>query len=311
MESLTLQTFNNDFEVVVVEDGSEVTSKDVVDRFLSNLNIRYFTKENSGPGLTRNFGMREAKGDYFIILDSDCILPIQYLTEVDDTLTSNFTDVYGGADASHESFTAIQKAINYAMTSMLTTGGLRGSKNLKSKFQPRSFNMGLSKEAFNTTKGFSEQRFGEDIELIFRLWNANFESQFIEQAFVFHKRRTSWKSFYKQVFNFGAARPILNRLYSHTAKITYWFPSVFVLGFLFSIIAYVAGFKWLLVCYGLYFILILLNSWYKNNSIIVALLSVFASLLQFCGYGFGFVRSFFRLHILQRSVKNTFPRMFS
>ena len=311
MESLIHQTFNNDFEVIVVEDGSEFTSKDVVDHFSSSLNIRYFTKKNSGPGLTRNFGMNEAKGDYFIILDSDCILPSRYLTEVDDALTTNFTDVYGGADASHESFTTIQKAINYTMTSMLTTGGLRGSKNLKSKFQPRSFNMGLSKKAFNATNGFNEQRFGEDIELIFRLWQANFESQFIEKAFVFHKRRTDWKSFYKQVFNFGAARPILNRLYPYTAKITYWFPSVFVIGFLLSIIAYVVGFKWLLVFYGLYFGFILFNCWYRNKSISVAVLGVFASLLQFCGYGLGFLRSFFRLNILQKSVKNTFPRMFS
>ncbi len=311
MKSLTNQTFSNDFEVIVVEDGSEATSKNIIEHFSSNLNIRYFTKKNSGPGLTRNFGMREAQGDYFIILDSDCILPKTYLTEVENALTTNFTDVYGGADASHESFTSIQKAINYVMTSMLTTGGIRGSKNLKSKFQPRSFNMGLSKEAFQTTKGFNEQRFGEDIELTFRLWNANFKSQFVEQAFVFHKRRTNWSSFYKQVFNFGAARPVLSELYAHTAKITYWFPSVFVVGLLMSIFFYAIGFKWLLVSYGLYFAFVLLDSWYKNNSIKVGVLSVFASLIQFSGYGFGFLRSFFRLNILQRSVQNTFPRMFS
>jgi len=255
--------------------------------------------------------MREAAGDYFIILDSDCILPKKYLTEVDNALTTQFTDVYGGADASHASFTPIQKAINYAMTSVLTTGGIRGSKNLKSKFQPRSFNMGLSKKAFLVTKGFSAQRFGEDIELIFRLWSANFESQFIEQAFVFHKRRTDWQSFYKQVFNFGAARPVLNKLHDNTAKITYWFPSVFILGLLFAIIMYFLGFKWFLVSFGVYFTLILFDSLYKNKSIGVALLSVFASLLQFCGYGFGFLRSFFRLNVLQRSIQDTFPRMFS
>ncbi len=296
----------------MIEDGSERTSKHVVDHFSNRLAIRYFTKPNSGPGLTRNVGMEEAKGDYFIIVDSDCILPKTYLKEVDKALRTRFTDAYGGADAAHHTFTPIQKAINFSMTSVLTTGGIRGNDKLKSTFQPRSFNMGLSKEAFQSTKGFNSQRYGEDIELTFRLWKTNFETQFIEKAFVYHKRRTNWHSFFKQVFNFGAARPILNRLYPGSAKLTYWFPSVFIVGFLMSIIIFLMlGFSWLLACYGFYFILILFNSWINNKSLYVAVLSVLATLLQFCGYGLGFLRSFFRLHILQRSVKDTFPRMFS
>ncbi len=270
------------------------------------------SKPNSGPGLTRNYGMNHAKGDYFIILDSDCILPKTYLEEVNNALETHFTDIYGGADAAHSSFTPIQKAINFSMTSLLTTGGIRGSEKVKTKFQPRSFNMGLSRKAFQVTKGFSTQRFGEDIELTFRLWNANFESQFIERAFVFHKRRTTWRNFFKQVFNFGAARPILNRLYPETAKITYWFPTIFIVGLIVSILFIaVIGFKWFLLCYGLYFICILLVSFFKNKSLKVAILSMYATFLQFCGYGIGFLRSFFRLNLLGKSVKDTFPRMFS
>jgi len=294
-----------------VEDGSKVTSKHVIDHFSDRLDIHYFTKDNSGPGLTRNFAMEQAKGDYFIILDSDCILPKTYLNDVDQALTVRFTDAYGGADAAHHSFTSIQKAINFSMTSMLTTGGIRGSEKLKSKFQPRSFNMGLSKNAFHVTNGFNEQRFGEDIELTFRLWSANFETQFIEKAFVFHKRRTDWRSFFNQVFNFGAARPILSRLYPPTAKLTYWFPSMFIVGLVTSILLYILGFKWLLACYGVYFVFITVDSCIKNKSLYIAFLSVFATFLQFCGYGIGFLRSFLRLHILQKSVKDTFPRMFS
>ncbi len=294
-----------------MEDGSEVTSQHIVDLYSNRLDIRYFMKTNSGPGLTRNYGMEQAKGDYFIILDSDCILPKEYLNEVDIALTSNFTDAYGGADASHESFTSIQKAINFAMTSILTTGGIRGSEKLKSKFQPRSFNMGLSKKAYESTKGFSAQRFGEDIELTFRLWSANFETQFIEKAFVFHKRRTNWRSFFRQVFNFGAARPVLSQLYPHTSKLTYWFPSLFIVGLLVAVIAFILGFKWLMAGYLLYFILIIFDSWLKNKNLDVALLSIFATFLQFCGYGLGFLRSFLRIHILQKSSEDSFPRMFS
>jgi len=311
LESLIHQTYTEDYEVVIVEDGSTIDAKSVIAKYSDQLNITYHYKSNSGPGDSRNFGMRNAAGNYFIILDSDCILPKEYLANADIALQADYVACFGGPDNAHDSFSDVQKAINYAMTSMLTTGGLRGNKNLKSKFQPRSFNMGLSKEAFRETKGFNAQRFGEDIDLTFRLWRANFDSQFIENAFVFHKRRTDWQSFYRQVFNFGAARPILNKLYPSTAKITYWFPSFFIIGLFISITLFFMDFEWLLACFGFYSILIICDSLIRNKSLIVAILSLLASLLQFCGYGLGFLRSFFRLNILRKSTTESFPRMFS
>jgi glycosyltransferase involved in cell wall biosynthesis len=311
LDSLVAQTFAISFEVVVVEDGSDNTSKKIVNSYSDKLNVHYFVKGNSGPGLSRNFGMQKASGDYFIILDSDCILPSTYLQDVDIALKHNFTDAYGGKDASHPSFSNIQKAISYSMTSVLTTGGIRGHKNLASKFQLRSFNMGLSKIAFEKTNGFGSQRFGEDIDLTFRLWQNGFESQFIEKAFVFHKRRTHWRSFFKQTFNFGAARPILNNQHPTTSQITYWFPSLFIVGLLFSIIVYMFNLKIFLYGYFLYFILIFFGSLIANKSPFVAMTSMYATLVQFLGYGTGFLRSTFRLYILKKSVKDTFPRMFS
>jgi len=311
LESLTMQTFEGPFEVIVVEDGSKVDSEKVALQFSDTLSINYFFKENSGPGLSRNFGMEKATGNYFIILDSDCILPSKYLSEVDAVLKRNCTDVYGGADASHASFSIIQKAINYSMTSVLTTGGIRGNKNAKSKFQPRSFNMGISKAAFEKTKGFGKQRFGEDIDLSFRLWQGGFESQFIEEAYVYHKRRTNWNSFFKQTFNFGAARPILNKQHIHTSKITYWFPSVFVLGLFLSVSFSILGRYELLFLYIFYFGCILIHSLFMNKSISVAIVSVFSTLVQFLGYGTGFLRSFYRINILKKTLPETFPRMFS
>ena len=310
LESLTLQEFENDFQVLIVEDGSDKTSKNIIEKFKNKLQIQYYTKDNSGPGLSRNFGMQKATGNYYIILDSDCILPAKYLVEVEKGLTTNYTDAFGGPDASHQSFTYIQKAINYAMTSLLTTGGIRGNKNSVDTFQPRSFNMGISEEAFQKTNGFGSQRYGEDIDLSLRLIEHHFKTQLIAKAFVYHKRRSTLKQFFKQTFNFGAARPILNRQHPNTSKITYWFPSLFSLGMLFSVVLCCIGIPYFLWLYGVYLSLIFIDSYIQNINIVVAALSSITTLVQFFGYGIGFLRSTIRLKILGKSNTATFPKMF-
>jgi cellulose synthase/poly-beta-1,6-N-acetylglucosamine synthase-like glycosyltransferase len=238
--------------------------------------------------------MQKATGNYFIILDSDVILPKHYLTTVAKQLEYKYTDAFGGPDAAHPNFSVLQKAINYSMTSFLTTGGIRGKKSSVEKFQPRSFNMGLSKKAFEITNGFSEMRAGEDIDLTFRLWNHGLETQLIDNAFVYHKRRNSISSFFHQTYAFGATRPKLNKMYPTTAKLTYWFPSVFILGLDLSILLLFFGIYNPIVVYGLYFSLIALDASYRNNfNPIVSLLSIITSLTQFLGYGLGFLEAIF------------------
>jgi glycosyltransferase involved in cell wall biosynthesis len=290
--SLTKQSYKKDFEIIVVEDGSENCSKSVIANYKNKLDVKYFFKENSGAGLSRNFGMEKANGNYFIIFDSDCIIPPNYLKEVEIGLTKNYTDAFGGADAAHKSFTSIQKAINYSMTSFLTTGGLRGSKKAMHKFQPRSFNFGISKKAFEKTKGFSDLKIGEDIDLTFRLWQHNFKTQFIENAFVYHKRRVTFTKFFKQVYAFGKGRPFLNRKHPGTAKITYWFPSLFLLGLLFAFVSLLAGINFPISIYIFYFIVLFLDSLFKNKNIKVAFFSVISTSIQFTGYGLGFLVGF-------------------
>jgi len=290
LSSLTKQTYSNYFEIIVVEDGSEIKAKNIIENCSKELNVQYFFKANSGAGASRNFGMQHANGNYFVIFDSDCIIPPNYLTEVNKALTENYTDAFGGADAAHESFTTIQKAINYSMTSFLTTGGIRGNKKAVGKFQPRSFNFGISKEAFEKTKGFSKMKIGEDIDLTFRLWEHNFETQFVENAFVYHKRRSTFQQFFRQTFAFGEGRPFLNKKYAGTAKITYWFPSVFSILFLLSILIYVFGNQFFVGAFALYFVAIFIDSWLKNKKISVALVSVVTTLIQFFGYGIGFLK---------------------
>jgi len=292
LESLTQQDFLDSFQVLVIEDGSSITSKEIVKKYTSKLTIKYFFKENSGAGASRNFGMQKATGNYFIILDSDVILPTQYLSEVKKVLETNFTDAFGGPDAAHKSFTALQKAINYSMTAVLTTGGIRGRKQAVGKFQPRSFNLGLSQKAFEKTHGFSKMKNGEDIDLTFRLWQNGFETQLIEKAFVYHRRRSTIPQFFKQTFGFGMARPFLNKKYPKTAKITYWFPSVFILGLVFSVFLAFFGELILLACYHLYFLVLLVDATLKYG-LIVGFLSVLTTITQFFGYGLGFLKSRF------------------
>lgn len=289
LESLTKQSYKKDFEVIVVEDGSTVSSKEIVEQFSNKLNTTYYFKENSGAGLSRNFGMQKSSGNYFIIFDSDCIIPPTYLEEVEKALTSNYTDAFGGADAAHKSFTTIQKAINYSMTSFLTTGGLRGSKKAIHKFQPRSFNFGISKKAFEKTKGFSVMKIGEDIDLTFRLWQNNFETQFIENAFVYHKRRVSFPKFFKQVFAFGNGRPFLNKKYPGTSKVSFWLPTLFVIGFFIALVFLLSGFIIPIIIYAFYFVLLFFDSLIKNKNIGVALFSIVSTCIQFTAYGLGFL----------------------
>lgn len=293
LESLTKQDLFDDFEVIVIEDGSEDSSEKIVESYKNKLDLKYFFKTNSGAGASRNFGMQRASGNYFIILDSDVIVPPQYLYEVKKGLESKFTDAFGGPDAAHKNFTPLQKAINYSMTSVLTTGGIRGNKKGVGKFQPRSFNLGLSQKAFGETDGFSKMKIGEDIDLTFRLWETDLETQLIEKAFVYHKRRSTIKQFFKQTYSFGTARPILNKKYPETAKITYWFPSLFIIGFDVSILFTIFGYWQFIIFYGFYFTLLFIDSLIQNKNIKVAVLSIITSFTQFIGYGLGFLEAKF------------------
>ena len=310
LKSISKQKRDVVFEVIVVEDGSNLKSDKVVKDYEIFLNIKYYYKENSGPGDSRNFGVEKAKGKYLIFLDSDCILPNDYLMEVSSALKNNYTDGFGGADRAHTSFTDWQKAINYSMTSFLTTGGLRGSEKAKNKFQLRSFNLGISKKAFLKINGFSSQRYGEDIDLTYRLWEAKYTTQFLTNAFVYHKRRATWKEFFFQTFNFGAARPILNSKYPGSSKVTFWFPSFFVLGAFLAILDWYLDSQIFAIIYAGYFLAIYIDSLIKDRNPIVALLSIFTTITQFIGYGLGFLRSMYRLKILKKTPEEAFPKMF-
>ena len=301
---------NHDFEIVVVEDGSQISSSAIIDKFINNLDISYFYKANSGPGDSRNFGMDNAKGNYFIILDSDCILPKSYMTSVLKSLNKNFVDCFGGPDAAHESFSNLQKAINFAMTSFITTGGIRGGKNSVDAFQPRSFNMGISKEAFEATKGFGKLHPGEDPDLSIRLIKLGFKTKLIPEAFVYHKRRISWSKFYKQVNKFGQARPILNKWHPETKKITYWFPALFALGFIVASVLFFNDIRFPIWCYLAYFGVAFVMALVQNKNIIVALYSIVAIAIQFFGYGIGFLKATLKLSLSKKSAEEVLPKMF-
>ncbi|MFM7488515.1 MAG: glycosyltransferase [Cytophagales bacterium] len=290
LESLTAQTFR-DFEVVIVEDGSSRSSEKVVNDYQAKLSITYYVKPNSGPGPSRNFGFERAKGHYFVVFDSDCILPPTYFETIEKFLIENPLDAWGGPDRGHQKFTPLQQAMAYTMSSLFTTGGIRGSKNGMGSFQPRSFNMGLSRQAFEKTGGFLFDRFAEDIELSIRMKKLGLRVGLIVDAFVYHKRRANLKQFFKQVFNFGRGRVQLAKQHAGEIKWVHYFPFIFSLGFVSIPISYFIT-TWLGVIntlpYAVFICLIFADCWLRIKSPTVALFTIPAAIVQMFGYGLGF-----------------------
>ncbi len=298
------------FEVVIVEDGSTETSEAVISAYQNQLQISYYSKQNTGPGDSRNYGMQKAKGNYFIILDSDVLLPTNYLARVNAFLERDFVHCFGGPDAADPTFSSLQKAISYSMTSLWTTGGIRGRKNAVQKFQPRSFNMGLSKEAFEVSDGFGNIHPGEDPDLAIRLWKLGYETALIPEASVFHKRRISWNKFYQQVHKFGLVRPILNLWHPETAKLTFWFPAIFCVYVAIALLMALAGIGLFLQFLCLYFLIIFIGASWKYHSLRVGFKSVIATLVQFYGYGTGFLKSYYYIHLQKRQAEKQFKHLF-
>lgn len=308
----SMRQFDSDhpFEVVVVEDGSTVPCKAIVEHYQNDLSIRYISKPNTGPGDSRNHGMLNATGDYFVILDSDCILPAGYLTAVVNFLEKYPDSCFGGPDRSHPSFTTLQKAIDHVMTSVCTTGGIRGASRSTTTYEPRSFNMGLSREAFNTTGGYGTIHPGEDPDLSIRLRKAGIQTRFLPGAYVYHKRRISWGKFYKQVRKFGLVRPILNSWHPETASLTYWFPSFFVLFSISSVFLMFSFSPWSIMPLALYLLLIAFHGLLRYKSPAVALFAIAAVFVQFFGYGIAFFQSWLAIRVFGRSPRVAFPQLF-
>ena len=301
LTSLSKQTLL-DFEVLLIEDGSSIKCDKIAEKYTDKLNIRYFYKANSGRSKTRNYGMEKAKGEYFVFFDSDCVIPPFYFEKIKSTLNYNYTDSYGGPDRAHESFTDLQKAINFSMTSFLTTGGIRGSKGAKlEKFVPRTFNMGFSKNVYAQVGNFKDM-FGEDIDLSLRIKNKNYSVQFIPDAYVFHKRRINLQSFFKQVYVFGMARTSLYLLHPSSLKVVHLLPSLFLI---FSILLLLTSLFnwWFITPLIFYFILIFIASTIENKKIKIGFLSILTSAIQLYGYGWGFLKSFTQKVILRKREK--------
>ena len=340
LQSLTRQLFT-DFEVIIVEDGSSVPCREVVEKYSDRLDIHYYAKPNSGPGQTRNYGAERSQGEYLIILDSDCILPEGYFSAVEQELLASPADAFGGPDRAHESFTDTQKAINYSMTSFFTTGGIRGGKKKMDKFYPRSFNMGVRREVYQALGGFSKMRFGEDIDFSIRIFKGGYTCRLFPGAWVYHKRRTDLRKFFKQVHNSGIARINLYKKYPESLKLVHLLPAVFTLGVamlltlaLFGLgvaiqslidaggwpqretgeagglLAGVAIIVIALLPLLLYSLIICTDSSVKNRSLRIGIYSIPASFIQLTGYGTGFWRAWWQRCVLGKDEFEAFKKNF-
>lgn len=316
LDSLTRQTLTG-FEVIVVEDGSAVPCAEVCRKYADRLDLHYFDKPNSGPGQSRNYGVERALGEYVIILDSDVVLPEDYLQAVDDELRRSPADAFGGPDSAHSSFTDTQKAISYSMTSFFTTGGIRGGKKKLDKFYPRSFNMGVRREVYQRLGGFSRMRFGEDIDFSIRIFKAGCHCRLFPEAWVWHKRRTDFRKFFRQVYNSGIARINLYKKYPESLKLVHLLPMVFTVGVLSML---VLALVLLLACplcawfpllpLLLYALIILADSSRQNQSMRIGVLSIVAAYTQLMGYGFGFINAWWKRCVCGRDEFAAFEKTF-
>ena len=316
LDSLTRQTLTG-FEVIVVEDGSAVPCAEVCRKYADRLDLHYFDKPNSGPGQSRNYGVERAQGEYVIILDSDVVLPEDYLQAVDDELRRSPADAFGGPDSAHSSFTDTQKAISYSMTSFFTTGGIRGGKKKLDKFYPRSFNMGVRRDVYQRLGGFSRMRFGEDIDFSIRIFKAGCRCRLFPEAWVWHKRRTDFRKFFRQVYNSGIARINLYKKYPESLKLVHLLPMVFTVGVLSML---VLALVLLLACplcawfpllpLLLYALIILADSSRQNQSMRIGVLSIAAAYTQLMGYGFGFINAWWKRCVCGRDEFAAFEKTF-
>jgi len=316
LQSLTEQTVK-DFEVVIVEDGSKTPCKDVVDKYANSLHLIYYYKENGGPGPARNYGVERANGDYVLILDSDCVLPPTYLEAIETELNSNPCDAFGGPDRAHDSFTPVQKAISYSMTSFFTTGGIRGGKKKLDKFYPRSFNMGVRRDVYNALGGFSKMRFGEDIDFSIRIFKGGYRCRLFPEAWVWHKRRTDMDKFFKQVFNSGIARINLEKRHPGSMKLVHLLPTAFTVGvtaliILALVLRFMGSWMWLyaLLPIELYCLLIFIDASIQNKSMVIGILAVEAAFVQLFGYGLGFIKAWWQRCVLRKGEFSAYEKNF-
>lgn len=290
LDSLSQQT-SSDFEVVIVEDGSSVRCDGVVKEYSETISIQYFYKENEGRSIARNYGLERANGEYFLFFDSDCVIPPEYIATLKSALDANYTDCFGGPDSAHSSFTDTQKAINYSMTSFLTTGGIRGGKVQLEKFVPRTFNMGYSRKVWEKVGGFREM-FSEDIDMSTRIRQAGFSISLIRDAYVYHKRRTNLKAFCRQIYVFGMSRITLYLLYPDSLKLVHWLPAVFVMGVMaMAVLAICLSWMWILPLV-VYLLAIFVTALFSTKNLKIASLSVITSVIQLGGYGVGFLKAY-------------------
>lgn len=308
LESLTNQSFK-DFEVIVVEDGSSVPCKDIVEKYRDRLDVHYYNKPNSGPGQTRNYGAERSNGEYLLILDSDCVIQEGYLDAVEAELCREPADAFGGPDRAHDSFTPVQKAINYAMTSFFTTGGIRGGKKKMDKFYPRSFNMGVKADVYKALGGFSRMRFGEDIDFSIRIFKGGYRCRLFPEAWVWHKRRTDLKKFFKQVHNSGIARINLYKKYPESLKLVHMLPAMFTVGVVLVILCSFICI-WSLLLLAVFAAIIFADSSVRNKSVKIGILSVVAAFIQLTGYGSGFLAAWWKRCVLGKEAYSAFEKNF-
>jgi glycosyltransferase involved in cell wall biosynthesis len=311
LDSLETQQ-NKNFEVIIADGSLDDSVGKVVKAYMNRLKLIYLYDKGLGISESRNWGVKNASGDYVVFFDSDCVIPSQYFAVLDDYLNQNPLDAFGGPDKAHESFNNHQKAINYAMTSFFTTGGIRGKKTHIGQYQPRGFNMGIKREVFNLLGGYSGLKVSEDIDLSMRLFKSGYKVGLIEEAFVYHKRRSTFYKFFRQVNSFGSGRIDLQIRHGNALKLVHFLPTLFTLYILFGLI--ISIFSWIAFTFWagsllVYFFLLFIDSTIQNKSTVIGLQSVYAACIMHIGYGMGMLKAIILRYILRVNIETTKPKI--
>ena len=302
---------SQDYELLLIEDGSTSPCKEIADAYHAQLpTLRYYAKENGGPGQARNYGAERATGEFLVFLDSDVLLPDGYIEALGRAIAQTPTvDAFGAPDRASDSFTPVQKAINYSMTSFFTTGGIRGGNKRMDKFYPRSYNMGVRRTIFVALGGFAAMRFGEDIDLSIRIFAGDHTCLLFPDAWVYHKRRTDFRKFFRQVYNSGIARINLYKKYPASLKPVHLLPAAFTLGIALLLLgAFFTLYSPLLLF--LYVLLLWIDASWQTRDIRIGLISVAAAFVQLTGYGLGFLSAWWKRCVLGQDEFTAFGQTF-
>lgn len=199
-----------DYEIIVIDDGSTDSTRDIVDRFGA---VRVLHQKNRGLSVARNEGIRMARHDYVAFTDSDCMPDSDWLTFLVRAIRDEGVAAAGGPNISPPARDWIQATVAAAPGSpshVLLT-------DTRAEHVP-GCNMIFEKAALQAIGCFDPvyRKAGDDVDVCWKLLDLGMEIAFAPAAVVWHHRRFTIRAYYSQQSGYGEAEALLR--YRHPAR---------------------------------------------------------------------------------------------